>query len=186
MGVMALFYLQKMFSFWYFLKKRLICPFFSTSFFAKYLHVVEDGPGRGHLCHTDTFLVFFTGTPFWNNCSAQLQRWKRRLKRSAMKELTVFCFAVFQLSNAIRVNCNEYGWDIAIDIDMLRKAYPDIKSSNIYLGKNLCGGTEDGSRLVFKQGLRDCLTSETVGNIMSIQYYNYFNSTVQWKVIWNK
>ena len=32
---------------------------FSTSFFAKYLRVVEDGPGRGHLCHTDTFLVFF-------------------------------------------------------------------------------------------------------------------------------
>ena len=31
----------------------------STSFFAKYLHVVEDGPGRGQLCHTDTFLVLF-------------------------------------------------------------------------------------------------------------------------------
>ena len=32
---------------------------FSTSFFAKYLRVGEDGPGQGHLCHTDTFLVFF-------------------------------------------------------------------------------------------------------------------------------
>ena len=31
---------------------------FSTLFFAKYLRVGEDGPGRGHLCHTDTFLVF--------------------------------------------------------------------------------------------------------------------------------
>ena len=30
---------------------------FSTSFFAKYLRGGEDGPGRGHLCHTDTFLV---------------------------------------------------------------------------------------------------------------------------------
>ena len=30
---------------------------FSTSFFAKCLRVGEDGPGRGHLCHTDTFLV---------------------------------------------------------------------------------------------------------------------------------
>ena len=29
----------------------------STSFFAKCLHVGEDGPGRGHLCHIDTFLV---------------------------------------------------------------------------------------------------------------------------------
>ena len=31
---------------------------FSTSFFAKYLRVGEDGPGRGHLCHTDTFLFY--------------------------------------------------------------------------------------------------------------------------------
>ena len=30
---------------------------FSTSFFAKMRG--NDGPGRGHLCHTDTFLVFF-------------------------------------------------------------------------------------------------------------------------------
>ena len=33
-------------------------PFFNF-IFAKYLHVGEDGPGRGHLCHTDTFLVIF-------------------------------------------------------------------------------------------------------------------------------
>ena len=31
---------------------------FSTSFFAKCLHVDEDGPGRGHLCRIDTFLVY--------------------------------------------------------------------------------------------------------------------------------
>ena len=32
---------------------------FSTSFFAKCLRVGEDGPGWGHLYHTDTFLVFY-------------------------------------------------------------------------------------------------------------------------------
>ena len=36
-----------------------VMALFSTSFFAKYLHVGEDGPGWGHLCHTDTFLVLF-------------------------------------------------------------------------------------------------------------------------------
>ena len=35
-----------------------VMALFSTSFFAKYLRGGEDGPGRGHLCHTDTFLVF--------------------------------------------------------------------------------------------------------------------------------
>ena len=34
-----------------------VMALFSTSFFAKCLHVGEDGPGRGHLCHTDTILV---------------------------------------------------------------------------------------------------------------------------------
>ena len=34
---------------------------FLTSFVAKCLHVGEDGPGQGHLCHTDTFLVQFSG-----------------------------------------------------------------------------------------------------------------------------
>ena len=38
-----------------------VMALFSTSFFffAKCLHVGEDGPGLGHLCHTDTFLFFF-------------------------------------------------------------------------------------------------------------------------------
>ena len=36
-----------------------VMALFSISFFAKCLRVGEDGPGRGHLCHTDTFLVFF-------------------------------------------------------------------------------------------------------------------------------
>ena len=36
-----------------------VMALFSTSFFAKYLREGEDGPWRGHLCHTDTFLVEF-------------------------------------------------------------------------------------------------------------------------------
>ena len=35
-----------------------VMALFSTSFLAKCLRVGEDGPGRGHLCHIDTFLVF--------------------------------------------------------------------------------------------------------------------------------
>ena len=31
--------------------------------FAKCLHVGEDGPGWGHLCHTGTFLVFSDRIP---------------------------------------------------------------------------------------------------------------------------
>ena len=34
-----------------------VMALFQLHFFAKYLRVGEDGPGQGHLCHTDTFLV---------------------------------------------------------------------------------------------------------------------------------
>ena len=56
---MALFHLKKMFSSDILKKKKkkkIDLSLSSTSFFAKYLHVAEDGPGRGHLCHTDTLL----------------------------------------------------------------------------------------------------------------------------------
>ena len=57
MGVMALFSPSKDVFLPIFFLKKIDLSLFSTSFFAKYLHVVEDGPGWGHLCHTDTFLV---------------------------------------------------------------------------------------------------------------------------------
>ena len=69
------------------------------------------------------------------------------------------------LLDAINVNCDEFGWDIGVDIDLLRAKYTDIKTSDIFLGKELCNGYEDGTMLRFKQGLRECRTSETVSQI---------------------
>ena len=39
-----------------------VVALFSTSFFAKCLSVGEDGPGREHLCHIDTFQVSSVST----------------------------------------------------------------------------------------------------------------------------
>ena len=36
-----------------------VMALFLTLFFTKCLRVDEDGPGRGHPCHIDTFLVKF-------------------------------------------------------------------------------------------------------------------------------
>ena len=68
----------------------------------------------------------------------------------------------FRVEDAIRVGCNEYGWDIRVDMNILRSMYPSIRASDIYLGKNLCMGLDYGSSLLFHQGLRECLTSESV------------------------
>ena len=52
---------------------------FSTSFFAKCLLVGEDGPGQGHLCHTDTFLVLFcrlAQSPLWLGWAFLIISWE--------------------------------------------------------------------------------------------------------------
>ena len=71
-----------------------VMALFSTSFFAKYLRVGEDGPGRGHLCHIYTFLVFF----FCENIdiSCELSPWQTiRMK----------CQDLFSLKNKEKVLC---------------------------------------------------------------------------------
>ena len=73
-----------------------------------------------------------------------------------------YCISDVRLEDAISVNCNEYGWDIRVDMSIMRSMYPNIRASDIYLGKNLCTGINYGSSVVFHQGLRECLTSETV------------------------
>ena len=46
-----------------------VMALFSTSFFAKYLCVGEDGPGQGHLCHTDTFLINYYFLVLCDHCA---------------------------------------------------------------------------------------------------------------------
>ena len=81
-----------------------------------------------------------------------------------------------KLTDGIDASCDEFGWDIKVDLDALRCLYPDIdiRGSDIYLGKNLCHGEENGDVLTFNQGLRDCLTSEIVG-LIRIGTGNIFN-----------
>ncbi|WAQ99252.1 hypothetical protein MAR_023625, partial [Mya arenaria] len=46
-------------------------------------------------------------------------------------------------------------------MNRLRLAAPGALASDIYLGENSCTGTEEWGILHFRQGLRQCLTSET-------------------------
>ncbi|WAQ99255.1 hypothetical protein MAR_023628, partial [Mya arenaria] len=46
-------------------------------------------------------------------------------------------------------------------MNRLRLATPGALSSDIYLGENSCTGTVELDILHFRQGLRQCLTSET-------------------------
>ncbi|XP_045179865.2 CUB and zona pellucida-like domain-containing protein 1 [Mercenaria mercenaria] len=69
-------------------------------------------------------------------------------------------FTGYKLEDAIDVSCGENGWDITVHMDKLRQIYPNAKASDIYLGDNTCTGTLSGERLTFRQGLRECLTTE--------------------------
>ncbi|KAH3842061.1 hypothetical protein DPMN_115549 [Dreissena polymorpha] len=70
--------------------------------------------------------------------------------------------AGYTIQDAIRVGCSETGWDIQVDMGMLRRVYPNARASDIYLGENTCTGVESWYRVVFQQGLKECITSETV------------------------
>ena len=73
-----------------------VMALFSTSFFAKYLRVGEDGPGRGHLYHTDTFLVvFFFFFFFFFSCCFVFVR-----KPNAQDELLSFYFTCHLTPNS--------------------------------------------------------------------------------------
>ena len=66
------------------------------------------------------------------------------------------------MDDIIRVNCDESGWNIRVDMNLLRQLYPNAKASDIYLGENSCTGSQTWYSVTFHQGLRECLTSETV------------------------
>ncbi|XP_052803114.1 deleted in malignant brain tumors 1 protein-like [Mya arenaria] len=64
--------------------------------------------------------------------------------------------------DVITVSCDERGWELEVDMNRLRLIYPGARASDIYLGENTCTGVESWGRLTFQQGLRECLTSETI------------------------
>ena len=67
-----------------------------------------------------------------------------------------------RLQDSIKSHCTPNGWDISVDMTILRKLYPGAKASEMYIGENSCRGTESGNTVRFEQGLRECLTSEIV------------------------
>ncbi|XP_060607114.1 deleted in malignant brain tumors 1 protein-like [Ruditapes philippinarum] len=71
------------------------------------------------------------------------------------------------MDEIIHVDCDENGWNIRVDMYRLRELYPNARASDIYLGENSCTGSQSWSSVTFRQGLRECLTSETIrGNVL--------------------
>ncbi|XP_060591027.1 deleted in malignant brain tumors 1 protein-like isoform X2 [Ruditapes philippinarum] len=72
-----------------------------------------------------------------------------------------------RLEDSVKVSCNVNGWDIKVDMGILKQVYPGSKPTDIYLGENTCNGLYSWNVLTFNQGLRECLTSETIqGNAL--------------------
>ncbi|XP_053400002.1 deleted in malignant brain tumors 1 protein-like isoform X2 [Mercenaria mercenaria] len=69
-----------------------------------------------------------------------------------------------KVQETISVNCNENTWIIGVNMDRLRKIYPDAKASDIYLGENRCTGIELAGVLLFQQSLEECLSGSSSHN----------------------
>ncbi|XP_053399313.1 deleted in malignant brain tumors 1 protein-like [Mercenaria mercenaria] len=72
--------------------------------------------------------------------------------------------ARYSLADAIQVSCNENGWNIRVNLALLRNIHPGSVSSDIYLGENSCTGVESWNTVTFHQGLHECLTSQMIRN----------------------
>ncbi|KAL4237757.1 hypothetical protein ACF0H5_002469 [Mactra antiquata] len=68
------------------------------------------------------------------------------------------------LEDIIHHGCTNSGWNITIDMNLMKQLYPNITNNNVYFGDNTCRGLQSGSYLLFQQGFRDCLTSERISN----------------------
>ncbi|XP_053391822.1 CUB and zona pellucida-like domain-containing protein 1 [Mercenaria mercenaria] len=76
-------------------------------------------------------------------------------------------FSLFKRSETGRCHPSRLtssGWNISIDLSILKQLYPTVTPSNIYFGDNSCRGKVIRTTLVFQQGFRDCLTSERVSS----------------------
>ncbi|XP_052794515.1 deleted in malignant brain tumors 1 protein-like [Mya arenaria] len=114
-------------------------------------------PSRTH--HRTTY-------PWWLQTSEYTtsQPWWQQTSEYTAYQLWWMTTSGYTVYDAIRVSCNEQGWDIQVDMNRLRMASSGALASDIYLGDNSCTGTEEWGVLHFRQGLQQCLTSETMRN----------------------
>ena len=73
------------------------------------------------------------------------------------------------MEQAITVRCDGYnGWNIRIDMNMMRTMYPNMRASHLYLGKNSCTGQNYGSYVMFRNSLGSCGSSQTVISLYAL------------------
>ena len=94
-------------------------------------------------------------------------------------------FSVSSLEQAINVRCDGYnGWDIRIDMNMMRTMYPNMRASHLYLGRNSCTGQNYGSYVMFKNSLVDCGSSQTVILLFNLTRYQNIKLFMLWLTLY--
>ncbi|XP_053406217.1 mucin-3A-like [Mercenaria mercenaria] len=83
---------------------------------------------------------------------------------TAQTTTTTITAKSLQLEDVIHPGCSSLGWNISVDMVLLRKLYPQTVATNIYFGDNTCRGVKEGTLMLFQQGFKDCLTSERISN----------------------
>ncbi|XP_078312996.1 uncharacterized protein LOC111133966 isoform X2 [Crassostrea virginica] len=66
------------------------------------------------------------------------------------------------IDNQVSVECMDDGWNITVNLSLLRQKYPDFNPDECYIGldNSNCTGHEEENQLHFGQNFEDCKTSE--------------------------
>lgn len=88
------------------------------------------------------------------------------LKRGTVywKQRIFFFFSFYLVDNQVSVECMDDGWNITVNLSLLRQKYPDFNPDECYIGldNSNCTGHEEENQLHFGQNFEDCKTSEKV------------------------
>ena len=74
----------------------------------------------------------------------------------------MLCFTALEIQDAVQMGCTPDGWDISVNMTLLRHIYPDSGVSQIKLSDQKCTGYVDGDLIVFKQSFTACSTHAKV------------------------
>ena len=67
------------------------------------------------------------------------------------------------------MGCESKGWNVAVNMTILRQIYPDTGVSQIKLSEQDCTGQVMGDLVVFKQSYTKCSTTSKVSSNKALQ-----------------
>ncbi|KAL4216375.1 Deleted in malignant brain tumors 1 protein-like [Mactra antiquata] len=116
---------------------------------------VKDGPGGRQLGYytTNKTPILVSDKDFYIRRKSNHVPYTRGFNAS---------YSILRVEDAVSMECSPSGWNVAVNMTILRHLYPDTGVSYIKLSNQKCTGRVFGDLVIFDQHYTECSTSHTV------------------------